>query len=248
MNEESSNKPYCVLNFSGGKDSTALLILLLENGEPLDEIIFCDTGYEMPQLYDHIDDVEAWMKANYPDAPGITRLKPENGFDYYLYEKPIIKGSRKGKIGYGWPSMRNRWCTKYLKLMPKIRHLRGRENVVHYVGIAADEPKRIRNDHDKRYPLAEWGITESECLELCYSKGFTFQGLYKHFKRLGCWCCPLKSKHDLRVMWKYYPTLWKRLLEMEEKSRRGNPDRFFQHGRTVAELDAKFRAEGENMA
>ena len=30
--------------FSGGKDSTAMLIHILENNLPLDEIIYCDVG------------------------------------------------------------------------------------------------------------------------------------------------------------------------------------------------------------
>ena len=39
-----------VVQFSGGKDSTAMLLLLLERGVTVDEIIFCDTGMEFPEL------------------------------------------------------------------------------------------------------------------------------------------------------------------------------------------------------
>ena len=44
--------------FSGGKDSTAMLLLILENNLPLDEIIFNDTTVEFPDMYDHIDKVK----------------------------------------------------------------------------------------------------------------------------------------------------------------------------------------------
>ena len=44
-----------------------------------------------------------------------------------------------------------------------------------YVGIAADEPKRIKNE---RYPLMDWGITEKESLQICYDRGDDFGGLY----------------------------------------------------------------------
>ena len=33
-----------VCSFSGGKDSTAMLLRLLEEGMPVDIILFCDTG------------------------------------------------------------------------------------------------------------------------------------------------------------------------------------------------------------
>lgn len=47
-----------VCSFSGGKDSTAMLLRLLEEGMPVDIILFCDTGLEFPQLYRHVDKVE----------------------------------------------------------------------------------------------------------------------------------------------------------------------------------------------
>ncbi len=44
-----------IVSFSGGKDSTAMLIMMIEKNMPIDEIIFCDTGMEFPAMYDHID-------------------------------------------------------------------------------------------------------------------------------------------------------------------------------------------------
>ena len=50
-----------VISFSGGKDSTAMLLMMLEKNMPIDEIIFCDTGKEFPQMYDHIDKVQKYI-------------------------------------------------------------------------------------------------------------------------------------------------------------------------------------------
>ena len=47
-----------VCSFSGGKDSTAMLLRLLEEGVQVDVILFCDTGLKFPALYDHIRKVE----------------------------------------------------------------------------------------------------------------------------------------------------------------------------------------------
>lgn len=49
---------YYVVSFSGGKDSTAMLLRLLELGEQIDEVVFCDTYKEYPQMYRHIEKVK----------------------------------------------------------------------------------------------------------------------------------------------------------------------------------------------
>ncbi|HEK8692780.1 TPA: phosphoadenosine phosphosulfate reductase family protein, partial [Clostridioides difficile] len=47
-----------VASFSGGKDSAAMLLLILEKRLLLDEIVFIDTGLEFKEIYDIIDDFE----------------------------------------------------------------------------------------------------------------------------------------------------------------------------------------------
>lgn len=41
-----------IVQFSGGKDSTCMLLMMLEHNMPVDEIIFCDTGKEFPGMYE----------------------------------------------------------------------------------------------------------------------------------------------------------------------------------------------------
>ena len=47
-----------IVSLSGGKDSTALLLRLLEEGKPVDDILFSDTGMEFPQMYEHLQKLE----------------------------------------------------------------------------------------------------------------------------------------------------------------------------------------------
>ena len=47
-------KPYHVVSFSGGKDSTAMLLHMPELGMPIDEVVTVDTGMEFPAMYRHI--------------------------------------------------------------------------------------------------------------------------------------------------------------------------------------------------
>lgn len=42
-----------IMAFSGGKDSTAMAVLLAERGEDF-ELLFTPTGNELPELFSHI--------------------------------------------------------------------------------------------------------------------------------------------------------------------------------------------------
>jgi 3'-phosphoadenosine 5'-phosphosulfate sulfotransferase (PAPS reductase)/FAD synthetase len=227
-----------VVSFSGGKDSTAMLLLMLEHGWHIDEIIFCDTGMEFPQMYEHIDKVERYI------ARPITKLKAEKPFEYWMFEHIKTKGERQGQEGYGWPTMWARWCTAALKQDVVKRYLRQHSNITEYHGIAADEAHRAEKNKGRSisYPLIEWGMTEKDCLNYCYSKGFDWDGLYEHFNRVSCWCCPLKSLAELRQLYKHYPEMWRRLLDMDNRAWNQ-----FRADYSVAELDKRFEAEDRQL-
>lgn len=69
-----------VLSLSGGKDSTAMLLRLLEEQRPIDLILFCDTGIEFPQMYEHLDCLEKYI------GIPITHLKAAHSFEYYFFD------------------------------------------------------------------------------------------------------------------------------------------------------------------
>ena len=226
-----------IVSFSGGKDSTAMLLRMLEENWVIDDIIFCDTGKDFPQMIEHINKVETYIYSKY--GRKITKLKSDKSFDYYMFEHVKTRGKNKGKKGYGWATMRCRWCTTLLKTRVVDSYLskigKNNEDYVEYIGIAADETNRIG---DKIYPLVEWGMTESDCLKYCYERGFDWGGLYEHFDRLSCWCCPLKNQKELKILYKYYPELWQELKEMDKKAYNE-----FKRGHSVEELELKFKKQ-----
>lgn len=220
-----------IVSFSGGKDSTAMLIRMVELDMQIDEIIFCDTGVEFPQMYDHLDRVEDYIKRP------ITRLSRPNSFEDMLLHH--IK--KNGTAGYSFPDFRNRWCTAYFKrdaIKSYLRQKADGRKIIQYVGIAADEEKRLKEAEDKRYPLAEWGWTEADALQYCYDRGFDWGGLYKVFRRVSCWCCPLKGLDELRQLRKHFPELWAQLQGWQGKTWRS-----FRSDYTVDELEARFAKE-----
>jgi 3'-phosphoadenosine 5'-phosphosulfate sulfotransferase (PAPS reductase)/FAD synthetase len=236
------SKDYHVVSFSGGKDSTAMLLRMIELGWPIDEIIFCDTGVEFPAMYEHIKKVEQYIGRK------ITTLKWEHPYEYYLCEIEVKRRASRYKRllergeavqlntkGYSFAGARSRWCTR-MKVTAFNKHTKGK-SLVRYIGIAADEPKRIG---EYNYPLVEWGWTEADCLAYCKAKGFDWGGLYDIFKRVSCWCCPLQSLSELRKLRHNFPELWQTLLDWQHKTWRK-----FRADYSVDELEAKFATEDE---
>ena len=219
---------------SGGKDSTAMLLRLLEEKRPVDLILFCDTGLEFPQMYEHLARLEAYI------GRPITRLKAEHDFEYYfLHYTPKRKNPVLAQYsGMSWAGPRNRWCTGILKTRVVdvyLKELRKSYTVIEYVGIAADEPKRLK---DKTYPLAEWGMTEKDCLNYCYERGFDWGGLYEIFHRVSCWCCPLQSLDELRKLHRRFPDLWQQLETWDDATWRT-----FIKGYSARDLAVRFDFE-----
>ena len=151
--------------------------------------------------------------------------------------------------GNGWPGVKVRWCTGQLKthlLAKEVNRLKGEYHALHYVGIAADEPDRIGQE---QYPLVDWGITEQQALQICYERGFDWDGLYELYDRCSCWCCPFQRIGELRTLRRHHPKLWSRLREMDSRVLtqfgRG-PLGQFKKGWTVEELEQRFAYEEQN--
>ena len=225
-----------IVSFSGGKDSTAMLLMMIEKGMPIDKIICVDTTKEFPQMYEHIQKVQKMIE---PLKIEIVKID----FDYWFGEHIKTRGKRKGEKGYGFPDFRVRWCT-FQKRDEKIKfykeHELTKDNIIEYVGIAFDEQNRqvIKSKNDgykKRYPLIDWQITEQQALEYCYSKGLDWGGLYEKFYRVSCWCCPLSRIGELNTLYTEFPELWQELKEMNKKSFRK-----FRSDYSVKELEIKF--------
>ncbi len=238
-----------MVSFSGGKDSTAMLLRMLEEGIPVDIILFCDTGLEFPQLYDHIRKIEQNIGRQ------ITVVKCKEDFEYLFAEKPIKRkkktrnAERYGleRNGYSWAGPKMRWCTQVLKDSPRERFLRDLKkdyDIVEFVGLAADERYRLQRKCNQRpsirLPLVEWGMTEADCLKYCYDRGYDWGGLYTKMNRVSCWCCPLQSLDELRVLYREFPDLWSRLRCWDEMTWRP-----FRADYSVKELEQRFDFEDE---
>ena len=200
---------YYIASCSFGKDSLAMVLRLIEENRPIDDVVFYDTGMEFQSIYnvrDRLLPLLAEKDIKY------TELKPARPFMYDMIEKPV-----KDHFGYGWCGGCARWGTAH-KTATINRYKAQYQDIVEYVGIAFDEKERAKN---KVYPLIEWEMPEFDCLRYCYEKGFDWNEngveLYSILDRVSCWCCRNKNKKELYNIWRYLPDYWERLKELQSK-------------------------------
>ena len=246
-------RDYVAVSVSGGKDSSALLLLMLERDMPIDVVLFADTGMEFPEMYDHLHKLDELLY--HERHIHITTLRHPHGFEWMMFEEKKTKPSSIEKrqkwgvpiYGNGGPGPYVRWCTGQLKthlISKEVNRLKRQNAAVQYVGIAADESHRCKEDKHKRYPLVEWGITEA--LEICYGRGFDWSGLYEIYHRCSCWCCPFQRIDELRKLRRYHPHLWQRLLALDRRALEQFGDNFwgrFKANWTVEQLEQRFADE-----
>lgn len=231
-----------ILSFSGGKDSTFLLLELIRRKLPLDEAVFFDTGWEFPAMYEHIEKCKKLCEEH---GIKFATLHPEKSFDYLMFDYEFTKRDGTKQIGRSWCGGRCRWGTaEKLKVLDK--YAEQNKGSVVYIGIAADETARLEKERAeyKRFPLAEWGITEAECLRGCYEAGFDWGGMYELLDRLSCKVCANKNLKELRNIRKHYPSVWEELKDYQRKT-----DRPYKGvGKSVFDLEKRFIFEEERLA
>lgn len=82
-----SQKDYChAVSLSGGKDSTAMLVMMIERDMPIDLVLFADTGMEFPEMYEHLSKVDRYLYQK--RKIHITTLRHAHGFEWLMFEEP----------------------------------------------------------------------------------------------------------------------------------------------------------------
>ena len=208
-----------IASCSGGKDSVATLILAKMHNEPLNEVVYCEVMFnenisgEVPEHRDFIYNVlKPWVETELNIPFTILRSKKTYVSSFY---RIISRGDKKGKtLGFAIPGMCviNRDC----KIPPLKQHEKERGDVIKYVGIAADEPKRLeRLTGNKISLLAKYNMIEKEAMNLCKEFGL-LSPIYEFAKRNGCWFCPNMHERELRHMVINHPELFDLLICMEK--------------------------------
>lgn len=227
-----------------------MLIKIKELGMPLDEVIYCDIKFddkisgEMPLMAEWIPTAEQILKDKFDISVRHLTYKKTFKEQFYTVKQ---KGNHIGEI-YGFPYVVGAWCNSRLKIEPIRQYLRSiKEDVIQYVGIAFDEPKRYErlNPDTHIAPLYDLGITENEAMEICREHNL-LSPIYESSFRGGCWFCCKQKISQLRYLYNNYPELWEELAKIEPDSHNTfKPDcsldfltkKFYYENRQVSILD-----------
>jgi 3'-phosphoadenosine 5'-phosphosulfate sulfotransferase (PAPS reductase)/FAD synthetase len=218
-----------IVLISGGKDSTALALYLRRKSLELDlEYVFCDTHKELPETYEYLARIEAYL------GRPIVRLSSnlgERGFDHYL------------KIYGGYlPAPNMRWCTRRLKIEPFEDYV-GDDTVRLYVGIRADERREgyisTKPNITPVYPFREDGIKKEDVRRILQESGVGMPEYYEWRTRSGCYFCFFQRKSEWVGLMEKHPDLFERARAYEK------PDKGFTWGasESLADLAQPERVE-----
>jgi len=183
-----------------GVDSTAMIIELAARGEPIDMVLFADTGSEKKETYAFLPLFQRWMD-DHGVAHRVVRYQARN-FKHWppydsLHTNMLTNGTLPSKaFGRGACSLKAKvapqdaWTARW---EPAIRCWASGGAVTKLIGYDASPADSRRYAHAEgcrdpryayRYPLREWGWARADCEARIEQEGLPIP------VKSSCFCCP----------------------------------------------------------
>lgn len=178
-----------VAAFSGGKDSTAMVLAMLERGYRVDRLLITPTGDELPEMQAHWDAIakRVGLPLERPAGPTLAEAMEKNN---------------------AVPSNHMRFCTRLVKIQPVIAWV-ARQSAEHvvtlYVGLRADEEERTGIVSEKiqtRFPLRELGMGLRDVWTFLRERGVVIP------RRTDCARCFYQKLEEWYLLWRDHPDIW----------------------------------------
>jgi hypothetical protein len=208
------------VNFGGGVNSTALLLILHERGLRPDWVLFADTGSERPETYENVERVQAWSRdVGFPFAT-VRWLRKDGSFE--SVHANCLRTEYLPSKAYGYSG-----CTWKWKIQPmaKWRKQHGFEESVVSIGYDSGETRRVNKvkaacDDTERdeslrllwYPLIAWGIDRQACITALREKDWPVV-------KSSCFVCPHMSWQEWSGLKVEHPQLFQTALRVEERAK-----------------------------
>lgn len=215
-----------IVCWSGGKDSTATIILAHILGIKIDLIIFAEVMFsksisgENPKHIDFIRNKAIPLFESWGYKCVIVRSEKTylNVF-HHIIETPKKHKEHKG-MQYGF-ALTGGFCSikRDLKVKAINDFLKSiKKPYTSYVGICIDEKKRLKSLHKSTNIslLEQQGYTESMSYALCQEYDLLSPS-YHLTKRGGCWMCPWAKEEEHREISELYPDAWEEFVALENE-------------------------------
>lgn len=213
------------VSWSGGKDSTAALLLHLHAGHKVKAVCY------VPMFDDQIPLIE---KAHYEfivqTADRFRQMGADvqlvSGMTYFDFVTHVItRGKNKGKI-MGFPPYITGMCS--FRVYSKHKALNNAQlGTFDYedIGIAFDEKKRHGQlTASKRSILVERQVTESDAYWICLEEGMLSPTYKQGNKRDGCALCPHAPQARRERWFSDYPAVLPKLAYLQQVVQEQRPE------------------------
>ncbi|MCK5235672.1 MAG: phosphoadenosine phosphosulfate reductase family protein [Deltaproteobacteria bacterium] len=220
------NDTEILINFSGGKDSTAMLLYICETlPQYKKHIVYADTGWE------HLDTWE-WCQQLVRQARARYRLTTAELEIHRVASstKDFISMVRQREM---FPSPKYRQCTSDLKRGPIQTWLRNNiksPHIISAMGLRSEESaarakkaqvsinKTLTNSKREVIdwlPIQDW--PEEEVRRYVYSAGFGLHPVYNYLNRFSCRVCIFNNARELAAIEVNDPSSINLISEIEEE-------------------------------
>lgn len=205
-----------VISWSGGKDSTATIILCHEYGIPIKKIVYVRMMYDenlpatLPVMTDFVDKTkEVFENWGYPVE--IVKGK-QTAMD--IARKVYFKSVNEHKNGnYYGVSQFIRGTCYFQRVKPATIKMLQNEKEYELIGYASDEVERIgRLTDTKQSILLTLEVKEVDTFDICRKYNLLSPLYDLGIKRDGCWFCPNAGVRERAYLRTNYPELVKRLM------------------------------------
>lgn len=223
-------KPINIVSFGAGQNSTAMIILMKKKQIHITEIIFAETGNEMPETYIFLKEFKRWCKDN--KIKFVEVVSKLGDLKKHYEEKKII------------PYRMFRSCTDKFKVRPIVKYLKSKyenKEINMFMGIAIDEKKRAEGMKNKKnifykFPLIDEEIDRKGCIEIIKKEGLSIP------VKSGCYFCPFQTKTSWKELYKNHPELYDNSIVFE-KNGRAYPDGCLMGNLTLEEFKKRLREQ-----
>ena len=236
-----------IASCSFGKDSIATILLALENNEPLDRCVFSEVMFDNEkgisgEIPEHIEWIYSFAIPKI-ESMGVQVDVVKANKDYIGLCKTVLKTGKNAGNMYQLQNCFPCYANSELKISPIRKYYRQyskQYNVIQYVGIAVDEPRRLERlkNTNKVSLLAKYGYTEKMALDKCKEYNLV-SPCYSMGYRGGCWFCFNANIERYISIKNKYPKYWEAIKQLYYET----GSKHFKYNKSLEQIEREMEAK-----